>query len=581
MEINFKNILPKVSLYVSFLTFIVFAVYILFLNQDVFYTVHDRSEFLYGETFYDVMLRKPFGLMQYIGAWLTQLFYYPVLGSAVIVVLWTMIFFVGKKAFRLKSYSLALMLLPIACLLTSIVDLGYWVYLSQIRGYFFSHSVGYLVVLLLLWAARCTPRKWHIVWYIIGFCIYPVLGWLALLFILCLLLVEKPTWGELIGLVLLLITPLLWKVSIYSNLKVDDVIFAGLPRFITASDVTEKLSVPFWVLGSISVLIALFARYLSKWYVSVLCTIAGVVFTLSLMYYDSNYIDEMRMTRYAVDDNWKEALSVVEQVKKPTSAMVMLKNVALMNEGGLLDRSFAMGNEVNPLCNPDSVHVSFLEIAAPVTYYNYGMLNEGFRLSFECAVQSGFSPYYLKMLARCAHANGEDNLAQRYIAQLHHHPFYKDWQPAPTTKTIAELHNSYSDEITGVENSDGYIVTSISLWYDTDSKLASEQALLYSMIRRDSKRFWASFRKYIKLHMGEAFPNSVAEAYIMYMDKSPEEKRVMIPVSEDLLKRYKQFWATLEESLEAGKGRDETAELMRPDFGDTYWYYNIFSRRVY
>ena len=149
------------------------------------------------------------------------------------------------------------------------------------------------------------------------------------------------------------------------------------------------------------------------------------------------------------------------------------------------------------------------------------------------------------------------------------------------SKTIRELHNSYPDEITGVESSDGYIVTSISLWYESDSKVASEQALFYSMLRRDSRRFWASFRKFIKLHMGEAFPVPVAEAYILYMDKAPEEKRVMIPINEDLLKRYKQFWEDLGKLLQSGKSREGIAEQMRLNYGDTYWYYNLFSRRVY
>ncbi|MBO4891030.1 MAG: hypothetical protein J5502_00325 [Prevotella sp.] len=578
---NKQSKLSGAILYGSLMAFILFVVYILYINQEVFYTAHDRSEFIFGAPFFHALLSKPFGLMQYVGAWLTQFFCRPGLGTAMLLAIWALIFYVGTKAFRLLGNASALMLLPVACLLTSVVDLGYWIYVSTIRGYWFSQSVGYFIMLLLLWAARQTPRKWHLVWYLIAVCIYPVLGWFALLFILCLALVEKPTWRELLGLVLLFFTASIWHTQFYSNLNFDDVVLAGLPRFITPSDCTERLSIPFWVLGAVSVLIPVCQKYLTKVFVPVLCTVAGIVFTLSLMFHDKNYIDEMRMSHYASDDNWKEVLRMAEENKKPTSTIVFLKNVALMHEGGLLERSFPMGNEGASIYNPDSVHVSFLEIAAPLTYYNYGMFNEGFRLSFECAVQSGFSPVYLKMLARCAHANGEDQLANRYIAQLHHHPFYTQWKPAAVSEKISELHNAYPDEITGVESSDGYIVTSISLWYESDSRVASEQALFYSMLRRDSRRFWASFRNYIKLHMGEAFPVPVAEAYILYMDKAPEAKRVMIPVNEDLYKRYQQFWKTLGEMLQLGKSREEVAELMRSSYGNTYWYYNIFSRRVY
>ena len=574
---NKTNKFSYFILYGSLLAFISFAIYILYINKEVLYTAHERSEFLYGASFFHTLMQKPFGLMQYVGAWLTQLFYYPALGAGVLVAIWTLIFLVGTKAFRLKPSASALMLLPVACLLTSVVDLGYWVYVSTIRGYWFSQSVGYLVMLLLLWAARQTPRKWHLAWYLLGVCIYPLIGWFALLFVLCLALCEKPTWREFVGVVLLIFTAYIWHTQFYSYLKVDDVVMAGMPRFITPSDNTPHLTYPFWVLGTVSALIPICSRYLAKWFVPVLCAAAGIIFTSSLMYHDQNYIDEMRMVRYAESDDWKNVLNMAEDIQKPTTTMVFLKNVALMNEGGLFSRSFKMGNSCYPIYNPDSVHSSFLDVVSPLVYYNYGMMNEGIRLNFENAIQAGFSPFYLKVLARCALACGDKELEERYTTQLHHHLFYEDWQPAPVTAKIKELQKCYTDELTGVENSDSYIIDIVSLWYGSDSKLASEQALLYSMIRCDSRRFWASMRKWVTLHMNEEFPVHVQEAYILYMDKAPEEKRMMIPVNEDIFNRYKQFWKVLESKAKPGMTIEQVGEMMREEFGDTYWWYNIFA----
>ena len=133
-----KSKVSGIILYVSLLAFIIFTIYILYLNQEVLYTAHDRSEFIFGAPFFHTLISKPFGLMQYAGAWLTQLFYYPAFGSAVLAAIWTLIFLVGIKAFRLQGSASALMILPVACLLTSVVDLGYWVYISTTRGYWFS-----------------------------------------------------------------------------------------------------------------------------------------------------------------------------------------------------------------------------------------------------------------------------------------------------------------------------------------------------------------------------------------------------------------------------------------------------------
>ena len=127
-----KNKLSRAFLGVSLLTFILFIVYILYLNQEVLYTAHDRSEFLFGTPFFHTLMSKPFGLMQYVGAWLTQFFYQPAIGASILVVIWLLIFMVGTKAFRLQGSASALMLLPVACLLVSVVDLGYWIYVSTI-----------------------------------------------------------------------------------------------------------------------------------------------------------------------------------------------------------------------------------------------------------------------------------------------------------------------------------------------------------------------------------------------------------------------------------------------------------------
>ena len=204
----------------------------------------------------------------------------------------------GAKAFRLQGGASALMLLPVACLLVSIVDLGYWIYISTIRGYWFSQSVGYLVMLCSFCGqpshtpevASCLVSVWVFVYILClgGFLCFLCFVWL---------LSEKLHWRELVGIVLLIFTSSIWHTQLYSNQNFDDVMLAGLPRFITPSDSTVHLSIPFWVLGGISVLIPLCSKYLAKAFVPVLCAVAGIIFTWSLMFHDENYIDEMRMVR--------------------------------------------------------------------------------------------------------------------------------------------------------------------------------------------------------------------------------------------------------------------------------------------
>ena len=578
---NTKENFAKPVLYASMLGFISFVIYIFCINREVFFTAQDRSEFLYGSQFFNTLMTRPFGLTQYAAAWLTQFFYHPIWGTAILGAIWALTFVIGKAAFRLYGAASALMLLPIACLLTSVVDLGYWIYFFTIRGYWFSQSLGYLAMVTLLWAASCTPRKWHIVWYVLGVVLYPVLGWFAMLFVICLVLSDKLSNNEIVAIILLFVTANIWHALLYTTMNIKDVLLAGFPILETPSDKSEILSLPFWLLGAITILIPLCNKYASKWYIPVCCAIAGMALTWSMMFKDKNYIDEMRMARATESDNWEEVLDIFTEVKEPTLSMIALKNLALMYDGGILDRSFKMGNEFIDTYNPDGIHISFLEIASPLAYYNYGMINEGFRLSFECAIQSGFSPFYLRMLARCAKANGEEALVQRYTAQLQGHPFYTDWRPSPMSDKTLALKNSYLNELTGVENSYSYIVNEISLWHLSDNKYAAEQALFFSMIRCDSKRFWASIRKYAKTHMNEEVPVHAQEAYILYFDKAPEAKRIMIPVKEDIYERYKDFWTNLENLASSGMNPNEIPGIMKQNFGDTYWWFNIFGRKVH
>lgn len=571
----------KAILFASVLAFVIFAVYTLCANSIVLYTAHDRSEFLYGTTFFHTLLAKPFGLMQYVGAWLTQYFYYPAFGASLLMLIWALIFYVGKFAFRLSGNAAAFMLLPLAFLLASIVDVGYWIYILPIKGYWFSQSLGYLVMLLLLWGARSTSRKWHLVWYFLALCAYPVLGWFALLFVISLALSDKFSWRELVAFLILLFAANIWHVLLYSNQQLDDVLIAGLPRFETTIDSSGHLTAPFWLLGAVSILFIICSKYLVRWFVPVLCSAVGICYVYSLMVRDQRFIDEMRMVRYAETDDWHEVLAVASAGRPLTRSMVMLKNIALMNEGDLLDRSFQIGNDFVEITNPDSLHVSLLNIISPLAYYNYGMMNEAIRLSYENAVPSGFSPFYLKVLARCAKATGETELMDRFITILHHHPFYDDWQPTQVSEIVNDLQQSYPDEICGVENSDSYVVNSISLWFASDYKVASEQALLYAMLRCDSSRFWPSLRKYVKLHMNDKFPLHAQEAYIMFMDKAPEEKRMMIPVEQSVYDRYKQFWSALESLAKPGVTLESIGQELRDEWGDTYWWYNIFGKKIY
>ena len=63
------------------------------------------------------------------------------------------------------------------------------------------------------------------------------------------------------------------------------------------------------------------------------------------------------------------------------------------------------------------------------------------------------------------------------------------------------------------------------------------------------------------------------------MDKAPEKKRMMLPVEQSVYNRYKKFWEVLQNKVVPGTTLKKVGEDMREEFGDTYWWYNIFGRK--
>ena len=429
-----KNMGPAVLVAIA-LALITYAAYILVgINPDVLITAQDRNPFSGDSMYFAEHIARPFGLIEYIGGFLTQFFYYPAVGAGMLIAIWTAIAFAGVKAFGLKGIWRSLAIVPSACLLASVVDLGYWVYCLTLKGYWFSQSFAILTFLLLLWAANTTPRRFRIVWYVlVGFALFPFLGWISYMFSVSLALCQftkndnkktHPSWIDAVGVIVTFIAPVVFRALIYENLNADDVFNAGFPIFKTTTDTSLRPTIPFCVIvGTFFVLS--FGRVLpamKKVSGAIAYPIVGIASCMCVwmaMFRNENYIYEMQMTQATMNDDWQGVIRVAEKATEPSRTMVILKNIALLNTGELATRSYELGNDGVEIYNPDSLNLSLMHIASPIVYYNHGEVNYALRWCMEFSVPYGFSPFYLKTMARCAEATGEKNLARRYTSHLH------------------------------------------------------------------------------------------------------------------------------------------------------------------
>lgn len=582
---------------VTSVALVVFAVYVLIgLYSDVLLTAQDRNIFATDTLFVGETMAQPFGLFKYIGAFLTQFFYYPALGASLLIVVWLASVFAGIKAFRLKGMWRALMIIPVACLLASMVDLGYWIYCLNITGYWFSQSVAFLCLLLLLLAANSTPRKFRCGWYVIAFLLFPLLGWFSYIFAVCFALSQferngevktTPAWYDATGVILVLMAPVFFRLVMYGGIYVDEIYKAGFPFFETTTNSSLRPSIPFFVLAASLLVISLGKtlpqpKKMPAWAAYLVVGAVSAIGVCNVIFTDDNYRYEMRMTQAVLNNDWQGVIKVAEKTTTPSRTMVMLKNIALMNTGELGARSFELRNNGIEIKNPDSLYVNIMQIAAPVVYYNYGRINYAVRWSMGFGVSYGFSPYYLKLMANCAEASGEKELADRYAGRLNGFLFYRDWKPAQASPVVKELQSSYTDIIDSDDSRlEAYIMSVLSVPQKKDSQLITELSVFNSMLLSDVMQFSESLYSFAQKCDDDYLPQSYEEAYCLFVDKVPDAFPYRITISDATTQKYKSFQADCSRYAQYGHDQKSIGEMLKNEWGNTYWWYNAFAPKKY
>ena len=152
-------------------------------ESDLLWKVQEKNLFLSSMLFFKEQMVVPGGLLTWVGMWFTQFLYSPWLGVLMLCCWWLLLMVIIKQAFRIADRWSILLLIPVALLLLTNMDLGYWVYMLKLRGHFFISTIGTTAVAALLWGFRCIPAKWYLrAVYIFATCAlgYPLMGIYAL-----------------------------------------------------------------------------------------------------------------------------------------------------------------------------------------------------------------------------------------------------------------------------------------------------------------------------------------------------------------------------------------------------------------
>ena len=613
--------LPNLMPWICVLVFALLSWYFLMMrNADVLYMQQMRSLFNDTSVFFQQYQTRPAGFLQWAGCYFTQLFYYPALGSGVLILMWIAIFFLLKKAFLTSStqHLIPLLLIPLVCLLVSEIDLGYWIYYHKNHGYCFSQTIGLLFASLLV----CLFRSATSIKFKFGTIIASLLGAVLLVGLYYYIGVYAMAAAAALGIIMLLerrwtsgafyviaaiATPFLFR-HLSDTMRSEQFFTAGIPVFESGNITNTSLSIPFWIALLMLILFPILNKVGERIknvkaanIISSLLLVAVTGFSFGVLedadYDDENYHAECKAYRDIDNMEWEDALYTIRQIQGTlTRQLIVFKNIALFNTGNIGYCMYDYDNKGMTPTPSDSLIVHMANTASPIIYLHHGMTNYAYHYCMEIQVEYGFNITELKVMALSSIINGEKKLAQKYLNILSRTMFHKKWAEhylplARNMKEIGkytelakinELHSYMSNNIDSDEGvCENYIINYFSDTYTNASKYLQEMCLAYSVISNNIQKFWRQYILYLQLHKGEKIPDLYQQAAYFYLDmvptSSPDPKAYNMQFDQKIIDRYNQFDQISQSLLKNGFSKESIARQTEAEFGDTFWWTYYFN----
>ena len=576
-------------------------------ESDLLWKVQELNLFMNTSLFFRQQMVVPAGILTYAGTWLTQLFYNPWLGVTVLSGWWLLLLWLLKRTFAVPARWTALLLIPVALLLLTNVDLGYWIYMLKLRGQFFLTTLATVSVVALLWGFRSMPDKYWLrtIWLVLtGLVGYPLLGIYGLAATLLmgiwswrLMARGRAAIHTVIAVLLAIAVPLFCYRYVYHETNLANIYYAGLPVFFITEEYPWYYT-PYYLLALFMLVMVCLpigvkevkevkgSKKWLPWAVQAVALGAVAWGVVHFWYKDENFHHEVKMMHLIDQTDWEGVLQeAARQDDEPTRAIVMMRNLALSRLGRQGELMYEYRNGSKEYDSPFGMRQMLVN--GPLVYYQYGLLNSCSRLCTEMGVEFGWRVECIKLLARCAVLNNEQAVARKYINILKKTMYHKDW----AVKTEAMLNNPkliaqdkemepithmlhFTDEL---DSDNGYVerylMRQLANHSYSKDPIFQEQSLLASLWFRDSKTFWYHFNVYIHLHPNGPIPVAYQEAAYLYgkLEERPDlDKMPFSPGVKDSFEKFFQVFGQYE-----GMNAEDIRQQTGLPYSNTF-YYNYY-----
>ena len=610
-----------------FLALLVIAICLLSFESEFLWKAQELNLHLDTPLFFSQQMIVPGGWLTWMGTYFTETFFHPALGVFLLIMWWALLMLLAVKAFRIPKKWAALLLIPVAMLLLTCVDMGYLVYYLKLRGHFFSATIALSVVCALVWLFRSLPEKYYLRQALILLCtplFYPLLGFYALLATVVMAVMQwrLESWklvpniiGSVVAVACVIVVPIIYYWTVYYQTSMDNIYWTALPnyemaRLLTPEDKGDGPAVvllfnyyiPYILTAVFFIVMAATYRLLPngnvkhplRWGIINIALIAVLAFGVKNFWYaDYNFHKELRMQRCMEQEDWQGILDEATDLQdEPTRAIVMMKNLALFRLGKQGDTMYHYLTGAKP-CNAP-FRVNMTQVAGRSLYYYYGLPNYCYRWCMEDGVENGWRAEYLKYMTRCALLNGEYRVARKYIDLLKHTRYHREWAESQERflageeamksnknyATILQLMN-FKDRLTSDQSIIEQFLMNHFIYDESDEPLFHEQAAYSGLWSKDIRTFWRLFFQYANSHQGQHMPIHLQEAAYLYGHLENHVDISGMPFDDSVKSTYDKFMEAA--GRYASQGEEKLKELLFPQFGHTFYYeyYLIRNQKLY
>lgn len=544
------------------------------------------------------MVSMPCGFVGYIASMMQSCFAMPWLGALLLTLLLVALAESMRRVFKVSAAWSGLCLVPSFMLILNYTEVGYILWLVKTPALAFTMPLGMLISIGLTATAMVFHKLWIklvliVLYATVGYWLFGLFGLLACLFVVLPIIAEAirtRQWKHLsiiLGILLLaLVLPRVMYGQGLFAMRVQDIYVAGLPDYIW-NDAERYLYYPALVAIAFCLLLST-TLFTQKNIVCLIVSLVGMIVAaiclFNYTYRDSNFFDTLEQKQALEQGDYERVLDIARTAETPpTRIQVMLTREALWQTGQAGDKMFAYPDGDTPFNSPRQFQYMRL-LCGRLFYYLEGKVNYAYRWCMEDMVEYGRRPDYLCYMVKCALINGEWKLADKYLDALDHTLWYKDF--ATKYRTYVTDHSlvskdkematikpllRYNDVLDGDGGMIELFILNSYAYSNGGSREIVERALMNSLIIKNLDNFWYRFMALLPGWNGQ-IPVHFQEAALMVAQLQGGVDTSKLPIDNAIRERFAQL---VEKSGQNGDNASN-AYLLKPEFGDTYWYYYFF-----